>query len=80
MGVTPANSYSIHAPATLNTQDPTPGLWSQSFCCSVTKSRLTLCTPWTAAHKPSLSSTISQDLLMFISIDWMMPSNNLILC
>ena len=37
-------------------------------------------TSWIAARKASLSSTISQDLLRFISIDWVMPSNNLILC
>ena len=37
-------------------------------------------TPWTAAYQPSLSFTISQHLLKFISIDSVMPSNHLILC
>ena len=45
-----------------------------TFCCSVTKSRLTE-TPWTAAHQASLSFTISQSLLKSV-----MPSNHLILC
>ena len=37
-------------------------------------------TPWTAARQASLSFTISQSLLKFISIDSVMPSNHLILC
>ena len=37
-------------------------------------------TPWTAAHQPSLCFTISQSLLKFMSIEWMMLSNHLILC
>ena len=37
-------------------------------------------TPWTAAHQASLSLTISQSLLKPMSIESMMPSNNLILC
>ena len=37
-------------------------------------------TPWTAARQASLSFTISQSLLKFISIESMMPSNHLILC
>ena len=48
--------------------------------CSVTKSRLTLCNPWTAACKASLSSTTSQRLLTFMSVESVMPSNHLILC
>ena len=32
-------------------------------CCSVAKSGLTLCDPWTAAHQASLFFTISQSLL-----------------
>ena len=39
-----------------------------------------LATPWTVAHQPSSSFTISQILLKFMSIEWMMPSNHLILC
>ena len=37
-------------------------------------------TPWTAAHKASLSFTISWSLLKLISIELMMPSNHLIFC
>ena len=37
-------------------------------------------TPWTAAHQASLSFTISQSLLKLMSIESVMPSNNLILC
>ena len=36
-------------------------------------------TPWTAAHQASLSFTISQSLLKFMSIELVMPSNHLIL-
>ena len=37
-------------------------------------------TPWTAAHQASLSFTISQSLLRFMSSESVMPSNHLILC
>ena len=37
-------------------------------------------TPWTAAHQPSLSFTISRGLLKLMSIESVMPSNHLILC
>ena len=37
-------------------------------------------TPWLAARQASLSLTISQSLLKFISIESMVPSNHLILC
>ena len=36
--------------------------------------------PWTAALQASLSFTISQSLLKLMSIESMMPSNNLIFC
>ena len=36
-----------------------------------------LVTPWTAAHQASLSITISQSLLKLMSIELVMPSNNL---
>ena len=49
-------------------------------CCSVSKSRLTLCNPWTAAHHASLSFTISWSLLKFMSFELMMLLNYLILC
>ena len=37
-------------------------------------------TPWTAACQASLSFTISQSLLKFMSIEWVMPPSNLIHC
>ena len=37
-------------------------------------------TPWTAAHQPPLSSTISPSLLKLISIESVMLYNHLILC
>ena len=37
-------------------------------------------TPWSAAPQASLFFTISQSLLKFLSIEWMMPSNHRILC
>ena len=37
-------------------------------------------TPWTAAHQASLSITSSWSLLRLLSVESMMPSNNLILC
>ena len=37
-------------------------------------------TPWTAASQTSLSITNSQNLLQFMSIKLVMPSNHLILC
>ena len=37
-------------------------------------------TPWTATHQASLSFTISQSLLKFMSIELVMLSNHLILC
>ena len=49
-------------------------------CCSVAKLCLTLCDPATVASQASLSFTISQSLLNFISIEPVMLSNHLILC
>ena len=37
-------------------------------------------TPWTAACQASLSFTVSQSLLKFMSTELVMPSNHLILC
>ena len=39
-----------------------------------------LATPWTAARLASLSFTISQSLLRLMSIEFVMPSNHLVLC
>ena len=48
------------------------------YCCSASKSCLTLWTPWTAAHQASLSFAISLSLLKLISNESVMPSNHLI--
>ena len=37
-------------------------------------------TPWTTAHQSSLSITNSRSSLKLMSIEWVMPSNQLILC
>ena len=50
------------------------------FCCSVAKSCLTVCDPWTAAQQASLSFTNSQSLIKLIFTESMIPSSNLILC
>ena len=56
--------------------------WSFLGCCScsVTKSCLTLVTPWTAACQAYLSFTTSQSMLKLMFIKSVMPSNHLILC
>ena len=59
--------------------------WVQTFqkytcCCSVTQSCQLFATSWTATHQASLSFTISWSLLKLMSIESVMPSNNLILC
>ena len=46
-----------------------------SNCCLVIKSYLTLWTAWTADCKAILSSTVSQSLLKFTSIELVMLSN-----
>ena len=51
------------------------------FCSVQSLSRVRLlATPWTAAHQASLSITNSQSLLKLMSIESVMPSNQLILC
>ena len=37
-------------------------------------------TPWTAARQASLSITNSRSSLRLMSIEWVMPSNHLVLC
>ena len=49
-------------------------------CCSVTTQCPTLGDPWIAAHQASLSFTASRSLLKLMSIESVMPSNQLILC
>ena len=50
------------------------------YCCSVAKLCSTLWTPWTEACQAPLSSTISQSLLRFMSIELVMLSIHPILC
>ena len=49
----------------------------QQFSLSVVSDSVT---PWTAAWQASLSITNFQNLLKLMSIEWVMPSNHLILC
>ena len=49
-------------------------------CCSVASHVWLFVTPWTAAYQASLSFTISQSLLKFMSIESVMLSNHFILC
>ena len=49
-------------------------------CCSVAQSCLTFKAPWTAECQASLSFTISWSLFSFMSIELVMPFNNLICC
>ena len=46
----------------------------------VTKVCLALCDPYTASHHTSPSSTISWNLVKFMSIESVMPSNSVIRC
>ena len=55
------------------------GFWMIQFS-SVTRSCLTLVTPWTAAYQDSLSITNSWSLLKLMFIKLVMPSSHLILC
>ena len=53
----------------------------QSFVVAQSRSPIQLfATPWTAAHQASLSFTVSQSLLKFMSIESVMLSKHLILC
>ena len=54
-------------------------LLRRSFCCSVTRSCLTLCSPTDAACQAALSFTVSQ-LSQTLSPESVMPSNHLVLC
>ena len=50
-------------------------MWLLLFCCQV----MSHMTPWTVAHDASLSSTIFQSLLDFMSTELAMLSNSLLL-
>ena len=53
---------------------------SWRYCCSVTKSCLTLCDPMDCTCQASLSFRISSSRLKLMSIGSVMPPNHLILC
>ena len=57
-----------------------PSFWSSSVQFSSVSHVRLFVTQWTAAHQASLSITSSQSLLKFMSIELVMPSNNLIFC
>ena len=61
---------------------PQPPFYFLQFQFSLVQSlnHVQLCYPWTAAHQVSLSITTSWSLLKLMSIESVMPSNNLILC
>ena len=50
------------------------------YCCSVAKLCQLFATSWTAAYQASLSFTVSQSLLILMSIESMMSSKHLVLC
>ena len=50
------------------------------ICCSFTQLWQLFATPWTAALQASLSFPVSQSLFKLMSIESMMPANNLMLC
>ena len=54
------------------------GLWSQTAV--VQSLNCVFATPWTTVRQSPLSSTISQSMLKFMSIESVMLSNHLILC
>ena len=68
----------------VNKTHPNPCFHELTFksgsCYSVPKSCPTLHPPWTAACQSSLSLTISRSLPKFMSIEFVMSSNHLILC
>ena len=53
---------------------------SITYCFFIVAQCPTLCDPWNAPCQASLSFIISQNLLKLTSIEYMMPSNHLILC
>ena len=59
---------------------PPVNRWDSVQFSSVTQSCLTLCNPWATARQVSLFFTISWSLLKLMSIESVMPPNQLILC
>ena len=69
-----------HLQRRINAVFPVPETTHHSKPCSDAQSCPTLHTSWTAAHQASLSFTISQSLLKFMSTESVMPPKHLILC
>ena len=49
-------------------------------CCSVTQSCSILCVPMGCTYQASLLFTIFQNLIRFMSVESVIPSNHLVLC
>ena len=76
-------SFSLSSTSSMHTfrQNWILNLPAPLVCCSLVAQLCpTLCVTRTAAHQAPLSSTISQSLLKFMSIELVMLSNHLILC
>ena len=89
LGILPALAHTLKISDTRNTvgidirQGQTLQTSVREFCLSSVQllSRVRLfVTPWTKVFQASLSSTISQSLFKFMSIESVVPSNHLILC
>ena len=72
------NLLQSHSPSLCPCSDFLPCVFIYHLLLSL--SHVRLYTPWTAACQASVSFTISQSLLKLISIEFVMPSNHLILC
>ena len=70
-------TYRVISPSVLYENSNICNTWNG---CSVTQSCPTLCNSMDSECQPSLSITNSQRLLKLMSIESVMPSNNLILC
>ena len=76
---------SLMVPALASRSFTTKATWEAPYICVFVVVQLLSCgwlfvTPWTAAHRTSLSFIISRSLLKLISIQSVVPSNHLILC
>ena len=72
------NLLQSHSPSLCPCSDFLPCVFIYHLLLSL--SHVRLYTPWTAACQASVSFTISQSLFKLISIEFVMPSNHLILC
>ena len=77
-GIEPVSLTSPTLAGEFFTTSTTKEAQSSPCCCSIAQSCLTVTPP--AACQTSLSFTISQSMLKFMSIELIMPSNHLVLC